>query len=159
MDETSPSPIERCIDRWHEYLRTKDEAVLDDLLDPDVTFWSPVVFTPQEGREVTKLYLAAAGNTLAGTTDGSADAEPGGSSQGDQGGGFRYVRRVLQGHDAVLEFETTMAGMYVNGIDLITCDDDGRIVDFKVMIRPLQAINVVHEQMRAMLERLSAPGP
>ena len=62
---------------------------------------------------------------------------------------------MRDGHDAVLEFETTIGGKYVNGIDLITCDDDGRIVEFKVMIRPLQAVNIVHEQMRAMLESMS----
>ena len=70
-------------------------------------------------------------------------------------GRFRYVRKVSSGHDAVLEFETTVGGKYVNGVDLIQCDDGGRITEFKVMIRPLQAVNIVHEQMRAMLESMS----
>jgi hypothetical protein len=56
----------------------------------------------------------------------------------------------------MLEFETTMDGKYVNGVDIITCDDDGAIVEFKVMIRPLQAVNLVHGAMKAMLERLSS---
>ena len=69
---------------------------------------------------------------------------------------FRYVKEILDGHHAVLEFETTVEGKYVNGIDMITCDDDGMITEFKVMIRPLQAINLVHAQMKAMLEKMSA---
>jgi hypothetical protein len=146
--EATASPIERCLERWHRYLGGDRGVDLDDLLHDDVTFWSPIVFSPQQGKEVTKLYLTAAGSTLGG-----------GSGEGGEGGGggkFRYVRTVRDGNDAVLEFETTMDGLYVNGVDLITCDDDARIVDFKVMIRPLKAIDAVHAQMRAMLERLRA---
>jgi hypothetical protein len=83
------------------------------------------------------MYLHAAAQTLSG--DG-----------GD--GAFRYTKQVLAHNVAVLEFETTVSGKYVNGVDIIRCDDTGRIVEFRVMIRPLQAVNVVHEQMRAMLE-------
>ena len=54
----------------------------------------------------------------------------------------------------MLEFETEVDGKYANGVDIITCDDDGMIVEFKVMMRPLQAINAVHAQMKAMLEQL-----
>jgi hypothetical protein len=146
------SPIERCLEGWHRFLRREGGVSLDDLLHEDVTFWSPIVFSPQQGREITKLYLTAAGTTLAG--GGETEGADGGS--GDKSGRFRYVRTIHQGNDAVLEFETTMDGLYVNGVDLITCDDDGRIVDFKVMIRPLKAIDAVHARMRAMLERLQA---
>lgn len=66
-------------------------------------------------------------------------------------GAFHYTKQVLAGDVAMLEFETTVGGKYVNGVDIIRCDDTGRIVEFRVMIRPLQAINAVHEQMRAML--------
>jgi hypothetical protein len=69
-------------------------------------------------------------------------------------GGFRYTKQVLAGDTAVLEFETTVEGKYVNGVDIIRCDDDGKIVEFRVMIRPLQAVNLVHQQMAAMLERM-----
>jgi len=144
----TPTPMERCLDQWHEFLRSGDVDMLDDLLDDDCVFISPIVFTPQQGKDITKLYLTAAGATLAGTTDA-------GLSGPGNGGGFRYVRTVRDGKDAVLEFETTLNGKYVNGVDMITCNDDGRIVDFKVMIRPLQAINAVHEQMRAALKRMS----
>ena len=122
----------------------------DAILHPDVEFWSPIVFTPQKGRVITKMYLTAAGGTIGGGNKSPEER----AAEDAEGKGFRYVREVLQGHDALLEFETTMAGKYVNGIDLIRCDDDGWIVDFKVMIRPLQAVNLVHEQMMGMLEKL-----
>ncbi|HMG41593.1 MAG TPA: nuclear transport factor 2 family protein [Acidimicrobiales bacterium] len=147
------TPIERCLDAWHGYLRSKDPDALDALLHDNVVFWSPIVFKPQRGRDLTKLYLTAAAGTLVG--EAPADSPGEGS---DPGGGFRYVRKIHQGNDALLEFETTMAGKYVNGVDLITCDDDGLIVDFKVLIRPLQAVNIVHDQMRAMIESMS-PSP
>ena len=69
--------------------------------------------------------------------------------------GFRYTRRILDGNHAALEFETTMDGVTVNGVDLITCDDDGRITEFKVMLRPRKAVEKVQEQMAAMIETLS----
>ena len=164
VDDSRP-PIERCLDQWHQFLRSGDAGVLDELLHDDCVFTSPVVFRPQEGKEITKLYLTAAGSTLGGQPSGGATATKTASSAGgasrpgeEWDGRFRYVRQVREGHDAVLEFETTLAGKYVNGVDLITCNDDGRIVDFKVMIRPLQAVNAVHEQMRAMLESMADHG-
>jgi hypothetical protein len=54
----------------------------------------------------------------------------------------------------VLEFETTIEGKYANGVDIITCNDQGKIVEFRVMMRPLQAINAVHRQMGEALERM-----
>lgn len=156
--------LERCMATWHHFLGGSDPVVLDELLDDDCVFLSPIVFTPQRGKEVTKLYLTAAGNSLGGTEvpvgDAPSAARPTVVSpvdpDGDWDGRFRYVRKVLQGNDAVLEFETTIAGKYVNGVDMITCNDDARIVSFEVMIRPLQAINIVHAQMKAMLEQLSS---
>jgi len=71
--------------------------------------------------------------------------------------GFRYTKKVLSGDTAVLEFETTIDGRYVNGVDIIRCNEAGRIVEFRVMIRPLQAVDAVHRQMAATLERMS-PG-
>ena len=63
---------------------------------------------------------------------------------------------MLDGETAVLEFETTVGGKYVNGVDIIRCNDQGKIVEIRVMVRPLQAINMVHEQMRAALEAAQA---
>jgi len=55
-------------------------------------------------------------------------------------------------HDAVLEFQVEIDGVAVNGVDMIRWNDEGRIVDFKVMIRPLKAINLIHQRMAAMLQ-------
>ena len=156
MGDHGTDPIVEVVAKWHRYTRGELAGGLDELLDKDVVFYSPVVFTPQRGRDITKLYLQAAGGTLGGDDSGSGDDSS--SSFGDGGGApgaFRYVKEVVQGHDALLEFETTMDGKYVNGIDLITCNDEGRIVEFKVMIRPLQAINAVHAAMKAMLESMA----
>jgi len=144
--------IEQVIEKWHEHLRGRLPGGLDELLDDDVVFYSPIVYTPQEGKAITKLYLQAAGQTLPGdSTSASADA-------GDAPkGGFRYTKTVLAGDTAVLEFETTVEGKYVNGVDIIRCNDAGRIVEIRVMIRPLQAINLVHAQMKAALERMQPP--
>jgi hypothetical protein len=145
-------PIDVCLDRWHQHLRGTLDGGLDAVLHPDCVFLSPIVYTPQEGREITKMYLAAAGATL-------ADVEPDGPPEGvstDGSGKFRYTKEIRQGHHAMLEFETEVEGKYANGVDIITCDDDGMITEFKVMMRPLQAINAVHAQMKAMLERLRA---
>jgi hypothetical protein len=140
--------IEQVIERWHRYLRGELPGGLDDLLDDEVVFYSPIVYTPQEGKAITTLYLQAAGQTLPGD-----EAAEGG---GGPGGGFRYTKEVLAGDTAVLEFETTVEGKYVNGVDIVRCNDQGRIVEFRVMIRPLQAVHLVHQQMAAMLERMSA---
>jgi hypothetical protein len=112
------------------------------------------VYTPQQGKEITTLYLQAAAQTLPGDGGGGGGGTAGGSTSGPGAGGggrFRYTKEVVAGDTAVLEFETTVGGKYVNGVDIIRCDDTGRIVEFRVMLRPLQAVNIVHEQMRAML--------
>jgi hypothetical protein len=147
--------IETTIARWHQHLRGELPGGLDELLHDDVVFYSPVVFTPQRGKAVTKMYLEAAGATLGGDPDPAAPGSTG-ASDGNKavGGKFRYVGEAMSGNRAVLEFETEMSGKYINGVDLITCDDDGKIIEFKVMIRPLQAINTVHDAMRAMLEQM-----
>jgi hypothetical protein len=77
------------------------------------------------------------------------------SDSSESTGAFKYTKTVLDDKLAVLEFETTMAGKYVNGVDIIRCNDEGRIIEFRVMIRPLQAVNLVHRQMAAMLESMS----
>lgn len=128
--------INNVVETWHQIISGASPEALDDLLAEDVVFHSPVVFTPQRGKPVTAMYLLAAFATLAGP-----DKD------------FRYVKEILDGNSAALEFETTVDGKYINGVDIITCDDAGKIVEFKVMIRPLQAINAIHEKMRAALEQ------
>lgn len=145
----SENVIDGVIERWHQNLRGELPGGLDELLDDDVVFYSPVVFTPQQGKDVTKLYLGAAFSTLAAPSSSTAST----SESGDSGPRFRYTKEVLAGDTAVLEFETTVGGKYVNGVDIIRCNAEGRIVEFKVMIRPLQAINILHDQMRALLDK------
>jgi hypothetical protein len=146
--------IDQVIEKWHAHLRGQLPGGLDELLADDVVFYSPIVYTPQEGKAITKLYLQAAGQTLPG------DEAKGGGAAGtdDKPGRFRYTKTVTSGDTAVLEFETTVDGKYVNGVDIMRCNDAGRIVEFRVMIRPLQAIDLVHQQMAAMLEKMTPAG-
>ena len=160
MTNDESQPIFSCIERWHEHLRGELPGGLDAILHEDCVFVSPIVYTPQEGRELTKMYLAAAGGTFGGDPKQAAvvaapDDDLAGGDGGDDGK-FHYVKKILQENQAMLEFEVSVDGKYVNGVDIITCDDDGLITEFKVMIRPLQAINVMHAQMKAMIERLNA---
>lgn len=117
---------------WHRLVRSQDPSGLDGLLASDVVFHSPVMHTPQRGRTQAAGYLGAAFRVFFNPS-------------------FRYVRELIGEHDAMLEFETEVDGILVNGIDLIKWNDDGLIVEFKVMIRPLKAINVIHQRMAAML--------
>ncbi len=135
------------LQRWHAHLRGELEGGLDVLLHDDVVFYSPVVFTPQEGKEITKLYLNAAAATF---SEGA-----GAHALNTERSKFRYIKEVVCGNQTVLEFETEMDGKYVNGVDIITWNDEGQIVEFKVMVRPLQAMNMLHAQMKEMLEMMA----
>ena len=141
--------IEKCMEDWHKHLRGDLPGGLDELLAEDVVFYSPIVFSPQKGKDLTKLYLMAASNTF---TEGGKEREAAGDHEP-----FRYAKEVMSGNFAVLEFETKMGGKYVNGVDIITCNDEGKIIEFKVMIRPLQAVNLMHQRMAAMLQKMK-PG-
>jgi hypothetical protein len=118
---------------WHELVNSRNTRGLRDLLADEVIFHSPVVHTPQSGKAVTTQYLAAAFQVFFNAS-------------------FRYVREVVGPRDAVLEFQVEIDGIAVNGVDMIRWNDQGRIVDFKVMIRPLKAINLIHQKMAAMLQ-------
>ena len=125
------------IERWEHVVKSRDLDLLDQLLADDVVFESPVVHTPQVGRAITRAYLTAALQVL-----NSPE--------------FRYIRRWLGKQSAVLEFETRLAGLTINGVDIINWNSEDRINHFKVMIRPLKAINAVHQ---AMGQQLAASGP
>jgi hypothetical protein len=140
--------IEKCIENWHRNMRGELPGGLESMIADDCVFYSPIVFSPQKGKDLTLLYLNAAGATFSGGGDGQGSAENIAKS------GFHYSKEVMSGNHAVLEFETEVQGKYINGIDMITCDGEGKIIEFKVMIRPLQAINLMHQQMAAMLEKL-----
>jgi ketosteroid isomerase-like protein len=120
------------LDAWHEIVAAGDLARLGELLADDVVFHSPVVHTPIRGRDLVTMYLAGAFQVLANPS-------------------FRYVREVVSGNDAVLEFETDLDGIHVNGVDMLRWDDDGRLVDLTVMIRPKKAFELVHQRMAELL--------
>ena len=144
--------IEETMEKWHQHLRGQLPGGLDDLLHEDCVFYSPVVFTPQRGKAVTKLYLEAAGQALPGEPAAAASEDSGEKPSGS----FRYTKKILSGQQAALEFETTVDGKVVNGIDIISCDAEGKITEFKVMIRPLQGVQAVHRQMAAMLKSMQS---
>lgn len=120
---------------WHRLIRERDVAGLDEILAEEVVFHSPVVHTPQQGKVLTKFYLMAALNVLVNDT-------------------FIYVREVVGDRDAALEFTTEIDGIHVNGVDLMHFDENGKIDNFKVMIRPLKAIELLHGMMKRMLEQM-----
>lgn len=122
------------VGRWHDYMNSNaDAALLADILADDAVFHSPVVHSPQAGKPKVMLYLLSAAKVLGGD-------------------GFRYVREVIEGNDALLEFEAEIDGVHINGIDLIRFDQDGKIKDFKVMVRPVKAVNKLWEMMAAQLQ-------
>ncbi|MBU6503986.1 MAG: nuclear transport factor 2 family protein [Burkholderiales bacterium] len=123
-----PTPIEQ----WHQIVRSRDLAALERLLADDVVFVSPVVHTPQPGKAITTKYLQAALQVLNNET-------------------FTYLNEWYGADSAVLEFQSTVDGIVINGIDMIGWNEAGRIDRFKVMVRPLKAMNKLHEHMGRML--------
>ena len=114
--------------KWHEGLISNDPKLLDEILDESCVFTSPIVFKPIEGKAMSKLYLMGAGQTF--------DMDR-----------FKYVRELVDGLDSVLEFETYIDDISVNGVDIIRWNDEGKIIDFKVMIRPLRALGALKKKM------------
>jgi len=121
------------IEKWHGLVEKRDAQGLDALLADEAVFYSPVVHTPQVGKAITKKYLAAAFQVFFNET-------------------FRYVRELQTERDAVLEFEVMLDGISVNGVDMIKWNDAGKITEFKVMLRPLKAVNLIHQKMAEMLQ-------
>lgn len=124
------------LELWHDMLAKRDLRRLDEVLAEECVFLSPIVHTPQRGRELTSLYLTAALNVF--------------------NESFQYVKEVVSPQHAVLEFTCEVDGIVVNGVDIMTFDEAGKIIEFKVMVRPLKAVNLLHAKMQAMLEQMSA---
>ena len=137
--------IENVMEKWFAVVSGNGD--IRELLHDDCVFWSPVLFHPQVGAELTAMYLSAAGMVFPGDSQKEGDKGPSGS--------FKYTKKVFDGNHAVLEFETMIDGVSVNGVDIISCDDDGKIVEFKVMLRPQKAVEKAREQMMAALEKLN----
>ncbi|MDA9341209.1 nuclear transport factor 2 family protein [Gammaproteobacteria bacterium] len=132
MDQTK-----QFLEQWYQGYRSDDPEFLDLILDESVVFTSPIVFNPIEGKAMTKMYLMGAGITF------NMDK-------------FSYVREVVDGLDVILEFETFIDNIAVNGVDMIRWNEEGRIIDFKVMVRPLQAIHKLQEKMTEALDSLQS---
>ena len=120
------------VELWHEISRGREMDRLEEVLAENCVFMSPVVHSPQKGRELTRAYLTAAFGVF--------------------NDSFRYVKEVVTPQHAVLEFVCDLDGIVINGVDIMTFDDAGKIVEFKVMVRPLKAVNLLHTKMKAMLE-------
>lgn len=121
---------------WHDMVQRQTLDRLDEVLAEDCVFLSPIVHTPQQGRELTAMYLQGALSVF--------------------NESFCYVKEVVSGPHAVLEFNCEVDGIVINGVDIISFDDTGRICEFKVMLRPLKAVNLMHARMREMLEQMAA---
>jgi len=119
--------------QWHRMVETRSSDGLDDLLSDQVVFHSPVLHKPQAGKLVTALYLLAAFRVFLNES-------------------FHYVREVVGERDAVLEFQVEIEGIQVNGVDMIRWNEEGKIIDFKVMVRPLKAIHLIQQKMAEMLQ-------
>ena len=128
-------PAENFIIPWHENLHGHSDSFLDTILEETVTFHSPVVFRPIEGKDLTRAYLIAAGNSF-------------------NLNEFKYTNELHVGTNSILEFETKIDEIFVNGVDMIEWNDQGKIKSFKVMIRPYQAVEKVKEKMQEALEAL-----
>ena len=124
------------INKWHDVVRNQDNNLLKSILADNIIFYSPVVFTPQKGKDLTFLYLMAAAQVFNNKS-------------------FTYTKEIINENHATLEFELIINGIEINGIDLITWNEAGLIVEFKVFIRPLQGVNVIHKMMQQMLESFS----
>lgn len=122
------------LSRWLAHAGCHDRNALLAMLADDAVFHSPVVHTPQVGRDKAFAYLDAAGSVFDNT-------------------GFDYLRIVMEGNVAVLEFKAEIDGIQVNGIDMIEWNGAGQIKDFKVMVRPLKAINMLWQKMGEMLAK------
>lgn len=128
--------IPKVIQQWHTIVNTKNMDLLNDILDDDACMVSPVVHTVQKGKSITQLYLTGAASILCNET-------------------FKYTREAYGDGFAVLEFETELNGLFVNGVDIISWNADEKITEFKVMVRPLKAINALHQAMGEALLKMN----
>lgn len=125
----------KLIENWHAVVASKNIADMKALLAEDVVFESPVVHTPQKGKAITTAYLTAALHVLNNES-------------------FHYLNQWYGEKSAVLEFETVIEGITINGVDIIAWNAADQITHFKVMVRPLKAMNQLHAMMGAMLAKM-----
>ena len=121
------------IKKWHKVVKLRDYDLLKSILADDIIFYSPIVYTPQKGKDIAIKHLVAASEVF-------------------NTGNFSYDKEVIQGQQASLEFSLNINDTEINGIDLISWNNDGKINEFKVFIRPLQGVNIIHKMMQSTLE-------
>ena len=129
--------MEKALEKWHLFTTSKDPKYLDELLADDVVFYSPIVHATQKGKWITTGYLMSAMMIL------GADKSK-----------FTYVKEVMNTKDAILEFTAEIDGISINGVDMISVNEAGKLNVFKVMIRPLKAVNLIHEKMGEILKEM-----
>jgi hypothetical protein len=129
--------MEKALEKWHLFTTSKDPKYLDELLADDVVFYSPIEHAPQKGKWITTGYLMSAMMIL------GADKSK-----------FTYVKEVMNTKDAILEFTAEIDGISINGVDMISVNEAGKLNVFKVMIRPLKAVNLIHEKMGEILKEM-----
>jgi len=120
---------------WHQFVESKDVQKLEALIADDVVFHSPVVWTPQKGKNIVQMYLIAAGQIIANDN-------------------FEYVRELSNHNFTVLEFKTIIDGISIEGVDMLTFNEENELVDMKVMIRPLKAVHIIHQKMGEFLSKM-----
>lgn len=129
---TETTELPPVIERWLRVIETGEMDELEDMLADDAVFYSPAVFAPQRGRTLTIAYLRAAEHMFSGT-------------------GFHYVEKWIAANSAVLHFAAEVDGLTLEGIDMIHWNDDGKITEVKVMIRPFKALQGVIAKMAELL--------
>jgi SnoaL-like domain len=130
-------------DRFRAAVEGGNVDDVPELFHEDAVFRSPVLFKPYEGRDHVLTVLRAADQVLV------------------SGGRFRYLHQLEDPDDrvAILEFATEVDGKQVEGVDKLTFDEHGLIVELKVMVRPLSALQAVGARMAEQFERLGLPLP
>lgn len=124
------------VEHWHRVVRSRNAGLLDDILAENVVFHSPVIWTPQEGKFITKMYLTAAMFVIANDD-------------------FEYSNEIVADQQACLEFKTKIGDIIVNGVDIITFNEEGKIIEFKVLLRPLKGMLAVKDKMYELMQKMS----
>ncbi|WP_433522379.1 nuclear transport factor 2 family protein [Nocardia pseudovaccinii] len=114
-----------------------DEAAIEALLAEDVVFTSPVAFKPYPGKAITAAILRGVIRVFE---------------------NFRYVREIADanGRDHAFVFEATVDGKQLTGCDFLHFDENGKIDDFMVMVRPLSAAQALAARMGEQFEQIKA---
>ena len=148
--QNSKGNFMEAVEHWHRAMRSKDAGIWEELLDEDVVFHSPVVFTPQKGKKITMMYLMAATGVF-GSSNDTIDLIENAQTESK----FHYINEIIGQNSALLEFESEIEGTYINGADLLKWNENNKLTEVKVMVRPLQAVNMLHQKMKAMLESMT----